>query len=1381
VLVISLLVCEATQSALASTITIGETNVLSAADSGNADLLAAQNATLSQPATIESLSLYVTQASGNLVLGIYDASGPNGGPGALKAQTNSFTPIVGWNTANVTAPVLLPAGTYWLAYLPSSNSLAFMKGQTSGVSIRYYSYAFGTLPATFSTSPSSDAYHWSFYATLNPAPTISSVSLSNSTFTAGVPSGTVVGAINVAMSSGSFTGSLSLSGANAPSFKIVGSNLETNAVLPPGPYNINIVATQSGAANSPFTQAETIIAVSQSISSVSLSNGSFAGGSPSGTIVGAINVKMSPSSPAFSGSVSLSTTKRGCTATNGANNSSFAISGNKLITNGTVAPGTYAVCILATEASASNSPVGQAEKLTANSTNITIGETNQLAGGVIGDANLLFAQNAVLSQTATIESLSIYAAAGTGNLILGIYADNGSGAPGALQAQTASFSAAAGWNTANVTAPVSLKPGTYWLAWLTDGNALSVPGVTTGTDAYYPFSFGSLPPTFSGTATIEAAHRSLYATLNTAAVSQSISSVALSNSSVVGGSPSGTVVGTINVAMSPSSPAFSGSLSLSTTQGGCTATNGANNSSFAITGNNLVTNRTVAPGSYAVCTLATQAGATNSPFGQASTITASSQSTASLSASPTTITSGQSSTLTWSSTGATSCTGTNFFTGSGSPKSGSTTVSPAQTTTYTVACTNGTNSASASATVTVPGIQTISSIALSNNNTTTGLSFGTPLGTLSAIMNPVTPAFSYTGTNLHLSTTGTDSGGACNSTNGAGNGSFQIINGDTLATNGTLTSGSMSICVAASEAGLSAKGQAFTINVGNRIDAAATYCSANGGGDGSSGNPWQAACIQAAINAAANGDTVFLAAGNWALNVANAGIVIGTKSINLVGAGSGNTFDYLGHPNNGSGGPVGTNTRVYTVGTLCSPGPCTNGGYIVAGNYDQLGSGTGCAGGNPVMTASHIYFDGSIQQSRRWYSSTSWEDGDYNGTFNVQSCPNATVNDIRYLGFNAPNAQFFVRDSNNFTLLNSVDAMPASGGRYAGGESIQYQEFHGGLIKNNIFYGQTANNIDVDSMTYTANYTFYGCDNIACTSSLAGYGSAGCGLGFCYAGGGTSEPDGSHHFFNTNNYFSMSNNGTAGTGSSDTALGGGVNDPTTNGILNDLEYTGNWLVGQNAYLSSCVWRGLFGTSCGPSGTSGSPGMQINSPVFANNTVLGSVSANIDFRGNGCPDPASTDNVGTGPADCGPGNTLNDMQCVNCTATKTYLQAPTTQYLIDSNSVNASQTSTYCSGSSFSGCSTTGFTAAPTASFTLGSPSGSVVPFNTTTFTAQYGAVKWLASTSSTTPTSTGQAGTGATWSFLPPITLTATHGNTVYMWVMDSANHISSAASQVVP
>jgi hypothetical protein len=1200
VLIMSLLICETTQSAHASTITIGETNVLSIADSGNANLLAAQNATLPEPATIESLSFYVTQASGNLVLGIYDASGPNGGPGALKAQTNSFTPVVGWNTANVIAPVSLPAGTYWLAYLPSTNSLSFMKGLTSGVSIRYYSYQFGALPAQFSTSPSSDPNHWSFYGTLNPAPTISSVSLSNKSFTAGAPAGTVIGAISVKMSSGSFTGSFSLSGANASSFKIVGSHLETNGVLPAGSYNINITATQSGAANSPFTQAETITAVSQSISSVSLSNASFVGGSPSGTVVGTINATMSPSSPAFSGSLSLSTAQGGCTATNGANNSSFAISGGKLVTSGTVAPGTYAVCILSTQAGATNSPLGQAKTITAL---------------------------------------------------------------------------------------------------------------------------------------------------------QSISSISLSNSSVVGGSPSGTVVGTINVAMSPSSPAFAGSLSLSTTQGGCTATNGANNSSFAISGGNLVTSGTMAPGTYSVCLLATQAGATNSPFGRTLTITASSQSTTSLNANPTTITKGQSSTLTWSSTGATSCTGTNFSTGSVSPVSGSTTVSPAQTTTYTVACTNGTNSASASATVTVSGIQTISSIALSNNSTTTGLSSGTPIGTLSAIMNPLTPAFSYTGTNLHLSTTGTDSGGVCNSTNGAGNGSFQIINGDTLATNGTLNSGSNSICVAASEAGLSANGQAFTINVGNPIDAAATYCSANGGGDGSSGNPWQAACIQAAINAAANGDTVFLAAGNWELQISQAPVITGNKLVNLTGAGSGNTFDAFGHPNNGSGDPVGTNTRVYTSGTS-GPG----GGYIVFGNYNSLGS-TGCSGANPGPLVSHLYFDGSLAQSE-----TTWSEfGDYNGTINFQSCPNATVNDIRVkqcCTFTppSPNAQFWVRDSNNFTMLNSVSTTSVVGGVYTNNQTLQLQEMSNILVKNNIFYAQSFNPIYVDSITFASNYTWAGTDAFGTSgTALNAYGATGCSKSFCYANGGGTT--GSYHFFVFDNYFSAVGQGYG--------TGGGVNDPSTSGISNDLQYNGNWIIGDTVALDSCEWH-QYGYCASGVPDPGVQGMQVNGFASTNNSLVGTTNAQLNATGTGCTPQ------GTGPL-CS--NSQPNMQMVNFSASKNYLSSPSNQYLSDSNTITPSVSGNFCAGSAGGAwCTTTGFTNPPTGAFTLNPLSGSVVPFNTTTFTAQYGAVKWLASTSPTTPTSRDSR-----WNFLPPISLAATHGNTVYLWVMDSANHISAAASAVVP
>lgn len=149
-----------------TSIMIGETNILNVDDSGNANLLLAQEATLARAATIRSLSFYVAMAAGQLRLGIYDASGPNGGPGAKRAETDEMTAVAGWNAANVTAPVSLPAGNYWLAYAPSDNDLHFERAGDGTGTIAYYDFPYGALPATFSTTPTTMAEHWSFYATL---------------------------------------------------------------------------------------------------------------------------------------------------------------------------------------------------------------------------------------------------------------------------------------------------------------------------------------------------------------------------------------------------------------------------------------------------------------------------------------------------------------------------------------------------------------------------------------------------------------------------------------------------------------------------------------------------------------------------------------------------------------------------------------------------------------------------------------------------------------------------------------------------------------------------------------------------------------------------------------------------------------------------------------------------------------------------------------------------------------------------------------------------------------------------------------------------------------------------------------------------------------
>jgi hypothetical protein len=151
-------------------ITIGETNILSNDDSGNGNLLVAQQVVLSQNATIQSLSFYVASPAGRLRLGIYDDAG--GKPQTLRAQTAEFTPALGWNTQDVVTSTLLAAGTYWLAYLPESNNLHFRLALNG--SAQYYGYPYGAMPTTFSNSPQSGSYHWSFYATLfvGPTPTV---------------------------------------------------------------------------------------------------------------------------------------------------------------------------------------------------------------------------------------------------------------------------------------------------------------------------------------------------------------------------------------------------------------------------------------------------------------------------------------------------------------------------------------------------------------------------------------------------------------------------------------------------------------------------------------------------------------------------------------------------------------------------------------------------------------------------------------------------------------------------------------------------------------------------------------------------------------------------------------------------------------------------------------------------------------------------------------------------------------------------------------------------------------------------------------------------------------------------------------------------------
>jgi hypothetical protein len=143
------------------TITIGNSTITTNnPDGGNGGFVCAQSATLSQSATIQSLSFYVTSPGGTLTLGVYNAAKQ------LVASTPTFTPVSGWNTQSVVAPVVLSPGTYWLAYVPSSNSLGFE--WTSSGSLIWAPYSSSGIPSSFPTGGGTGSGQWCFYATLNP-------------------------------------------------------------------------------------------------------------------------------------------------------------------------------------------------------------------------------------------------------------------------------------------------------------------------------------------------------------------------------------------------------------------------------------------------------------------------------------------------------------------------------------------------------------------------------------------------------------------------------------------------------------------------------------------------------------------------------------------------------------------------------------------------------------------------------------------------------------------------------------------------------------------------------------------------------------------------------------------------------------------------------------------------------------------------------------------------------------------------------------------------------------------------------------------------------------------------------------------------------------
>jgi hypothetical protein len=145
----------------------------------------------------------------------------------------------------------------------------------------------------------------------------------------------------------------------------------------------------------------------------------------------------------------------------------------------------------------------------------TIGNTTVLDKTSFSDAGVLLAYKVSLTRTATIQSISIYTKNNGGKLYLAIYSDN-AGYPGSLQAATAEFTPASGWNTRNVTSQVSLSAGTYWLVFEPSSNAYGTGYDSSGpSNGSYeaPGIYGSMPSNFRLGGRANKYWFSLYATL----------------------------------------------------------------------------------------------------------------------------------------------------------------------------------------------------------------------------------------------------------------------------------------------------------------------------------------------------------------------------------------------------------------------------------------------------------------------------------------------------------------------------------------------------------------------------------------------------------------------------------------------------------------------------------------------------------------------------------------------------------------------------------------------------------------------------------------------------------------------------------------------------
>ena len=147
-----------------STTTVGNTTIL-----GSSTTTANRRAvpyTMPADGTIQSVTMYHTGGSDDMILGVYTGESLPGDRIAVTAQT-AVSGSTGWQTIDLTSPVFVESGTkIWLAWVYESNPGIYYEVSTPGRAQSSDTWS-GGMPNPFGSSTLSN-YIYSIYATYTP-------------------------------------------------------------------------------------------------------------------------------------------------------------------------------------------------------------------------------------------------------------------------------------------------------------------------------------------------------------------------------------------------------------------------------------------------------------------------------------------------------------------------------------------------------------------------------------------------------------------------------------------------------------------------------------------------------------------------------------------------------------------------------------------------------------------------------------------------------------------------------------------------------------------------------------------------------------------------------------------------------------------------------------------------------------------------------------------------------------------------------------------------------------------------------------------------------------------------------------------------------------